>query len=138
LYPAGRLLFSGGGKVSFISYSIRAELFSAAMDQANALGEHSIWLGKIIGAVAAPIPVLWATFAFAEKTGLLVIWALPVALAVWFGIWCGGKIAEALAARLECRAHNQSVESGEADVMATLWKRLTNQLESITGHYEKV
>ena len=130
--------FTSSGKASFISYSIRAELFSAAMDRVDAVGEHFVLIGKIIGAIVAPIPVVWALFAFAEKTGVLVVWALPGVLAALFGIWCGGRIAEGMAGRLESHVHNQSVESGEADEMATLWKRLTNQLESISSQYEKV
>jgi hypothetical protein len=130
--------FTGGRKTSFVSYSIRAELVSTTLEQMDALGEQSILWGKIIGAVVVPLPLIWAIFAFADKWGLLIIWVLPLVLGVKLGIWCGGKAGESLARRLENRVHNQSVESGAADETASLWKRLTNQLETISGRYEKV
>ena len=131
-------LFSGGRKTSFISYSIRAELVNTALERVDAWGEQSILWGKIIGAVVVPLPLIWAMFAFAARWGLLIIWLLPLVLGVKLGIWCGGKAGESLARRLENRVHNQSVDSGVADETAGLWKRLTNQLESISGRYEKV
>jgi hypothetical protein len=131
-------VFTGGRKTSFVSYSIRAELVNTALERVAAWGEQSILWGKIIGAVVVSLPLIWAMFAFAAKWGLLIIWVLPLVLGVKFGIWCGGKAGESLARRLENRVHNQSVDSGEADETASLWKRLTNQLESISGRYEKV
>jgi len=131
-------VFTGGRKTSFVSYSIRAELVSTAMEKADAWGEHFILWGKIIGGVVAPLPFGWAMFVFATKWGLLIIWVLPMVLAVKLGIWGGGKAGEALARRLENRVHDQSVDSGVADDTASLWRRLKDQLERGIGGYERV
>jgi hypothetical protein len=131
-------VFTGGRKTSFVSYSIRAELVSTALERADAWGEQFILWGKIIGAVALPLPLCWAMFAFAAKWGWLIIWVLPLVLAVKLGIWCGGKAGESLARRFENRVHDQSVDSGVADETAGLWQRLTKQLDHISGGYDKV
>jgi hypothetical protein len=131
-------VFTGGRKTSFVSYSIRAELVSTALERVDAWGEQSILWGKIIGAVVVPLPLIWAIFAFAAKWGLLIIWVLPLVLGVKLGIWCGGKAGESMARRLENRVHNRSVDSGVADETASFWKRLIDKIESIGSHYEKV
>jgi hypothetical protein len=131
-------VFTGGRKTSFVSYSIRAELVSTALERADAWGEQFTLWGKIIGAVVMPLPLVWAMFAFAAKWGWLIVWVLPLVLAVKFGIWGGGKAGESLARRLENRVHDQAVDSGVADETAGLWRRLKQQLEHISRGYEKV
>jgi hypothetical protein len=131
-------VFAHGRKTLFVSYSIRAELVSTALARADVMGEQFILFGKIIGAVVVPLPLFLAMFSFAAKWGWLIIWVLPLVLAVKIGIWCGGKVGESLARRLENQVHNQSVDSGVADETAAFWKRLTDKLENVSRPYEKI
>ena len=131
-------VFVKGRKASFLSYSIRAEFSAAATDRTAVLGDHLILAGRVVGAVTVPLPVFWAMSFIVDKTGMLIVWVLPLLLATLFGLWCGGKVGESLALRLENRAYNRSVAGREAEQVEALWKRLTEQLDRISDGYEKV
>ena len=131
-------VFVNGRKSTFFCYSIRAESVSTSVGKMSAVGDHLILAGRIIGALTVPIPVVLAIMAFANKTGVLVVWYLPVALAVILGIWLGGRVGEAFAVRLENRAHNRAVDTGEADAAVTLWTGLKAELERISERYERI
>lgn len=121
--------FDEGKKVSFVSYTVRAEGGAGASDQSANANESADLLGKIGGLVIALL-LACALMSPILKSAKF-IYCLPVlAVAAYAGRHFGVKLARTIVG-----ASQVSSKSNDKVPASTTWKRLTHAIESVTSDY---
>jgi len=121
--------FTDGKKVSFVSYTVRAESVAGASQRPANATENAELFGKIGGVVIALL--LACALMSPMLKSAKFIYCLPVlALAAYAGRYFGVKFARTIVG-----ASKVSSASNEKVPASVTWKRLTHAIESVTSNY---
>ena len=122
--------FTDGKKVSFVSYTVRAEAaFGAAASRSENNGESAETIGKIAGVVLAVALSCAIMSPLLHKSGKF-IYTLPIFIALVYA----GRLLGIKAARIAVGA-TQGSGSQSTNYASTTWKRLIHAIESVTSAY---
>ena len=124
--------FAEGKKVSFVSYTVRAEgAFGEAKRSANA-GENAEVIGKIAAVVISVALSCALMSSLLHKSGKF-IFCLPVFVAMVYGAkLLGAKVARTLVGATGGDATPGGKNNAQANAV---WKRLIHAIESVTSGY---
>jgi hypothetical protein len=123
--------FAEGKKVSFVSYTIRAETGVGTMRATENGCENVELLGKIIGVVLSVVVAYAICSRINNKTAML-IFAVPIFAAMIFaGRWLGRRTARMIVGQIQSSA---AAGSDMAQAKA-IWQRLTSGIDTVTSGY---
>jgi hypothetical protein len=126
--------FAEGKKVSFVSYTVRAESELGSTGPAASADENAEVTGKIAGFVLSLV-LACALMAPLLKTAKFIYCVPVLVAAAYAGRWFGVKAARTLAVAMRSYGADHASSGKDMSLASAVWKRLIHAIESVTSKY---